>query len=299
MFSYPPPRDYATPPAFPGQPWQIVPPAEGSLFQAWVSVGTRLTRQNIAAWSQACKRGWVAWSIAAYLTIALLPFLAVVIWGAIAGPSLIQNLFTSAGETISAADIQRLQNGFIIAAIVIAIVVPLLALASLYATTFFWALFMPATLGTVRERMRRAIKPYALILPATGLVTFLAFGLAAVVIALVASNIHFSGGSTAAENATVTQASSLLILGSLITNAFSIALGVYTYSLLLQAGSVGTTLSRLTVFGIDLLAGLVFGVVISVLFFIAIAVIDAIVRAQPGSSSMLMPLLHATMSRLR
>ena len=298
MFAYAPPREYAMPPAFPGQPWQTVPPAEGSLFQAWVSVGTRLTRQNIASWAQASKRGWTAWSIVTYLVITLLPFLALAIGGAIVGPSLIQNISTSDGQPISATTLQSIQTGFIIAAVAFVVVLPLFALASLYATTFFLALFMPTTLGTLRERMRRAIKPYALILPATGLVSMLTLVIGGVVIALVGINLHIPTTTTPSGTPAPTPFPTGFATGSLIIDAFSLTLSVYTISLFLQAGSVGTTLSRIAVFGIQLLAGFVFEIVILVVIFIVLIVVSTIVRSVSGSS-MLMPLLHTTLSMLR
>ena len=295
MFAYAPPREYATPPAFPGQPWQTVPPAEGSLFQAWVSVGTRLTRQNIASWAQASKRGWTAWSIITYLIITLLPLLALAIGGAIVGPSIMQNLVTSQGQTISAADLQSLQIGLIITAVVLVIAAPLLVLASLYATTFFLALFMPATLGTLRERMRRAIKPYALSLPATGLVSTLSLVIAGLLIVLLGSSFHISTVTTVAGTPAPTPFPTSFALGSLVFDAISLALTVYTYALFLQTGSVGTTLSRIAVFGIRLLAGFVFGFVISGSLFIVIFVVGVILSPHT-SSGMLMPMLHTTLS---
>lgn len=277
MFAYPPPREYATPPVFPGQPWQIIPPAEGSLLQAWFSVGTKFTRQNIASWAQASKKGWTTWSIVTYLSLLMFPYLLFAIGGAIGGPS-------------------NTRVAFIIGTVAIVLLFPLFTLGSLFATTFFWTLFMPKTLGTQRERMTRAIKPYALVLPAAGIVTFVSLVISGIVVAISASTTHFSGTTGTSIS---TQSSSVFFLGSLVFDGFSLALSVYIYSLFLQAGSVGTTLTRIAVFGITLLAGLIVGVVFMVLLFIVIIVISVIVSSHSTSGSMLIPLLQATIHTFR
>src|SRR5579884_4531121 len=55
----PSPREYAVRPDVPGQPWVIMPPRQGNLFQAWLSIATNFSRHNIAAWAQGSKRGWI------------------------------------------------------------------------------------------------------------------------------------------------------------------------------------------------------------------------------------------------
>jgi hypothetical protein len=290
----PPPREYAVPPAQPGQPWQIVPPTRGTLFQAWVSVGTRLTRQNIAAWAQASQKGWAAWSIVTYLILTVLPFLAAAIVGAFISPSIAQNIATASGQTISASDLQALQIGFAVAAAVIAIVVPLFGLGSQYAIVFFWALFMPQGLGTIRERMSRAIKPYALALPATGLAAFIVATISFSSVAYILSIVNYA--SFASNAPQIPPA-----LGIVLPVFFLIATAaeVYTISLLVQSGSVGTTLNRWAVFGIDLLAGLIFGFAIDVLFFIGGTILSIVVSAsRPAGLHLLVPAMHVVASVL-
>src|SRR5215472_1647120 len=59
----PPPPHYAVPPAFPGYPWEIIPPTQGNLVQAWFSIAVNFSRRTIAGWAQTSRQSWTLWSI--------------------------------------------------------------------------------------------------------------------------------------------------------------------------------------------------------------------------------------------
>lgn len=268
----PPPREYAVPPAAPGMPYQIIPPAQGSLVQAWISVATNLSRQNIASWAQACKRGWVAWSIAFALVLYSLPFIGL----AIATPFWTQILPSLSDSNISASDLDRLRTGINIGVVVLALLVPFIYLGAIYSTSFFWALFMPKELGTVRQRMRRALRPYALTLPAVGIISAILLSLSILVDVQIFSTSHLFDPTyfSSHPHTTISPYSGW----SALLNLVSLATSVYTISLLVQSGSVGTTMSRLAVFGVNLLAGfayvfalVILGIILEIVVFLIIA----------------------------
>lgn len=287
----PPPREYAVPPAAPGMPYQIVPPASGSLVQAWFSVGTKLSRQNIAGWAQACKPGWVTWSIAVALMLYTLPFVGL----AIATPFWTQSLPSLSDSTVSGSDLNNLRTGLNIGAVVLAVLIPVFYLGMIYSINFFWALFMPKELGTLGQRMRRAIRPYALTLPAVALISTILLILVMLVEAQVFSSMHLFDPTylSSHPNATVSPYAGWSALLDLV----SLAISAYAISLLVQAGSVGTTLSRWAVFGIYYLAAIALELVVVILSFIVFFVIAAIVTAPTSSMQHLLPLAH-TLLRL-
>ena len=282
VYAPPPvPREYAVPPPVPGYPWQVVPPAQGTLFQAWLSIGRNLSRQNIASWAQARKPGWTRTSIGVYLAFSMVPLIVLAGILFVVLPSFVQNVAATSNPpfSLSSADVQQIQTVAIVVAMLMVILVPVLALASMFGYIWFLALFMPSELGTVRERMRRAITPYALTLPVAGAVSFLLNIATFIFLAFALSNFNASNPSSISTFAAF----------SPILNVLSIGVSVYAICLFLQSGSVGTTLSRWAVFGINLLWGFAVGVVFIILGIIIFVIVGS-VASHTSSWHLLWPL---------
>ncbi len=277
---YQPPPGY---PAFPqgnpsagyapaGPVIQPVPPASGSLMQAWLSVATKLTRANIASWAQITTNEWVTISIVVSTVLYALYGAAIAL--------AIQNILpqiVAANATATGVPATTFTNVYTIEGIAYGAFVPLVFVAEALFYPLMLALFMPDTYGTVRQRFARAIKPWALTLPA---ITVVGLVLGAIVVALI-----FTAGpviSSAALNPnTPPPALGTLLALFLLVSVLSIPAVVYTYALVLQSGSVGSDKSRWVALGAYLLAGLCAGFITWMITFIGLIVSGAALRVIP------------------
>ncbi len=260
---YMPPPPYVPPavyhiPAADGRPPQMVPPASGSLLQAWLSIAVHPSRQNIAAWAQIATAGWVRASIivAVVLQLAYATVLALVIH------SIVESALSQATglDAATQSSLQSMAN-LIFGVVLIA---PVTYLLKVFAIPFGQALFMSSGLGTTGQRFQRALKPWALAQVGMTSATFL-FGLLIVVLlevqlvpslqSLIASN-GASGPSTAFVN-------SVFTLYGLIFLVY-IPFTVYQYMMQIQSGAVGAAMNRWAIFGINLLTALVVGLVLNI-----------------------------------
>ncbi len=142
-----------------------VPPASGSLPQAWVSVAFRPSRQNFSAWAQITTRGWVAWSLGlasvlAGLALSVLSLLAprYIEWQ-IALTNATNAAQDPTATTIPVPDFSPYTLPIAIGAFVLG---TLYYLVIAFAIPFGQSLFMSAFLGTRAQRHQRAMRPWAL-----------------------------------------------------------------------------------------------------------------------------------------
>lgn len=266
----PPPPGYMPPPAFMpppvyippvvyhvppngGTPPQFVPPAQGSVAQAWVALATRPSRQNFVAWAQIATRDWVLQSIALgfafYFVYALL-----LSFGLYSVTNTIITGLPSSGSVSFTQAIAAFGNTYVITLII----GPLVYLAQAFAIPFGQAIFMPATFGTLGQRYQRALRPWALAQPAYGILVLLVglvgFGLGYLLLVPNLQNLSTASSSqlgTLEGNATIMFLVIFLLLG--LGTAYSITMQV-------QSGAVGASMNRWAVFGINLLTGFVLGI---------------------------------------
>jgi hypothetical protein len=242
---------------------QQVPANKGNLWQAWVSIATNLSRANIAGWAQAATKGWVSWSIAIFCLIdgALGALVSIAAYISILYflPQIHDRLSSQADIDVYNAVLSFTQSYGLLVVIGFVAFIMIYAPLGVFYNSFWWALFMPGELGKLAERYRRNLKPYALSLMgplcASLLIVLLLMGFGA--LALVNPAISFAG--------------------LIIVDLLSLLLSVYSIAMVVQAGSVGTTMNRWAVFGVNFLAGVVAQTVISFLLFIpAIFIMRAI-----------------------
>ncbi len=254
--AYVPPAQYHVPPTD-GRPPEFVPPAVGTLFQAWRALGRRPSRQNYAAWAQAMQPGWIRSSVITATAITLV--FGIILFGGIFGGLIF--LF----NTVAANDPQIGANNPAINGVLgsfglffglIALVIPLNFLASVFAIPFGQAVFMSSTLGTLRQRYDRALKPWALAQVPLQFVSAVGFTVFVGLIALL-----FVIGANQPSNSTI---GALMLVGFLLYFVVLIPLSIYSIAQQVQAGSVGTGLNRWAVFGINLLTGFVLGIALNI-----------------------------------
>ncbi len=251
MPELPPPPHYAVPPAFPGYPWEIVPPTPGNLVQAWFSIAFNFSRRTIAGWAQANQRDWSVWSIVVGVVLSAISSALAVI-RVLRSPLTTTTVPTDPQTAQTLQSIQTLTRDVSVGVVVIT---PLILLLEIYLIPWFWALFMSPALGSRRQRFERAFKPFALIQPIIA-----AASLVGVLVTL----------------ALTLASPGLSVLGALI----SLPLGAYGLALVIQAGSVGSGLKRWPVFGIELLAGFIAGLAVIIPAVIAAIVVFVLVHPQ-------------------
>ncbi len=247
--AYAPPAQYHVPPTD-GRPPEFVPPAEGTLFQAWRALALKPSRQNYVAWAGAVQPGWVRSSILAgsIITLAFGGMLFLVIF--FGADSISTNLFhtstsPSPEESITfLRNIIRLESFFFL-------LIPVFYVANVFAIPFGQAVFMPSALGTLRQRYDRAMKPWALAQVPLQLAEFV-IGMIGIGIFFLVFIISQATGSTNAD-----ALFSSFSISSLLFFVLSMAANVYVYAQQLQSGSVGSGFNRWAVFGINLLTGFV------------------------------------------
>lgn len=278
MPGYPPPG-YMPPPGMPGYPpgfpppgmpvypqggyvplmptVQPVPPAQGSLVQAWVSLAIRPSRENFAAWSQITTRNWIIESLAAGVGIYLL--LMGVMLGLIF--ALNRGIPASGGAVLPAIGIVGTISVVIIGLVAVNYTLQVLTQA------FGQALFMSKeTYGALKVRFTRALRPIALAQVGITAVFFLLFTIASIIAYLIVSPVMGSVNQSAIAS-TIFGVVGIFFL-FLIPNA------IYGIMLQVQAGSVGSGFSRWAVFGINLLSGFA----LSFVFNIVIQLFSGILR---------------------
>lgn len=253
-----PPPGYMPPPGMPMYPQggyvpmvpivQPVPPAQGSLIQAWFSLATHPSRANFAAWSQITTRNWIIGSIAAGAGIYLL------LIGVIAGLILTILNRVPSGNAASLPAVSII--GMVIGTAVVLTGVNYLL--QVVAQAFGQALFMSQpTYGALKARFVRALRPIALAQVGMTSVLFV-LGTIASIIAyfVIAPSVGTTNGATVGFTI-------LTVFG--LYALFLIPYTVYGIMLQVQAGSVGSGFSRWAVFGINLLSGFVLGFVVNVI----------------------------------
>jgi hypothetical protein len=261
--AYMPPPVYVPPvayhvPAGSGNPPQFVPPAQGSVAQAWVALATHPSRQNFVAWAQIATRDWIAQSIALgfafYFVYTLLTSFGLY--------SLTHTIITGLpanGSANAAQVLAAFGNTY-----VITLILGLLSyLAQVFAFPFGQALFMPATFGPLGQRYQRALRPWALAQPAIAgielLLGLILFGLGYL---LIVPNLH--NLSNAGNSQINTLASNGLVF-VLVIGLFSVGSTAYLIMLEVQSGAVGAAMNRWAIFGINLLTSLVIGIAANII----------------------------------
>ncbi len=248
---YVPPAVYHVP-ATEGRQPEFVQAKQGSLIQAWFSLLLRPSRQNFAAWSQRATRGWAIGSIVTAGIIELL-FLG----GAMAGMVVLLNFLmpsinaSTPGVTFNASFF----TPFIVLTVVIT---PIAFIMQAFSIPFGQALFMSGGLGKLRQRYARAIVPWSLSLVGTVIACAVVGGIVATLVAVVVNRIVTQNLSTA-------DAASTIGIALLVFTPFYIFLAVYQVMLQVQSGAVGAAMNRWAIFGINLLTGLVMGVIFSII----------------------------------
>ncbi len=246
-----------------------VPPANGSMCDAWLTCAFRPTRANFAAWAQITTRRWI-WSafVVASLLSAIGSFIVAIIF---------VNYWNTLALSITA---QEVQQGItttttlptvspVVAGLLFAVFAPLNVASTLFAYPFGHAVFMPASMGSLRQRFVRALRPWSLIvvgqaLLSTVTISAIAITFGAIVTPYLANLTQGNGGSGFLAPFLLTEGLLLLI---------SIPLSVYSISLQVQSGSVGTTFPRIGVFGINLLTGFVLGIGFQTLGYLVFAIL--------------------------
>jgi hypothetical protein len=242
----PPPREYAVRPDVPGQPWAIMPPRQGNLLQAWLSIATNFSRHNITAWAQGSKKGWVVWSI---VTSGIF-VMAGVVTAALVASHIVDVLHIPVSPTqVPVANIVRPLLIVVVASI------PVIYIANILVVAWFWSLFMPPELGTTRQRLQRALLPYALALPAYAFVEFVILGLSALLAAVFVN-----------ANPDYFRTFQLPDLFFVVLWILALLSGIYSYALIIQSGAVGSALNRWAVFGVYYLASLAVGFAADIIF---------------------------------
>lgn len=249
-----PARDYAErefmPPA---------PAASGSLTQAWLSIATRMSRANIAAWSQAGDRSWTTNSLIAVGVIGGVFSLVSGLIFLVANYQLPSSTFSVGGHLTF--------HPYGVANLVTTVVESLIGTVGLpLAVAFFLALFMsPAFYGTLGERFQRALKPVALgsvgVAVVVGVFGIVSAGIALAeqpaLQALAAASANSSNPNTAALQASLGPFLGFSCLTLLATAGFA----AYGLSVVISTGGVGANKSRGVAFGIALLGGIAFAIV--------------------------------------
>jgi hypothetical protein len=230
---------------------QPVAPASGSLVQAWVSVATKPSRQNFAAWAQITTDGWVRGSIATAFALVVLLDAALTLG--------IYNLVQSINTSINTANpgVVPVGSATIAPTYLISLaLVPIFSVGQMLVIPFGQAIFMSPAMGTLRQRYTRALRPWALAQVGMYFVTlvFIAVGVGV-------GFLIISPQVNAAPSALVGS-----ILGTVgIFFLIGIPAEVYLVAMQVQSGSVGTGMSRWAVFGINLLTGLVLGLAYNII----------------------------------
>jgi subtilase family serine protease len=243
---YVPPAQYHIP-ATGGNPPAFVAPAQGSLFRAWRSLAMNLSRQNYAAWAQAARPGWVRTSIIVALLFPIL-YAATAITLALTS-SFTSNIFTFSG-TFSFGATRSLQ-GFVIVAYA---ATPVLDALTFFAIPFGQAVFMSSALGTVGQRYRRALKPWALSLVPVQLSLLILDLLSG----LVSWGIQHD--TSLKQNAL---GYSLIVFT--VAAVFSVTGVIYTFAQQIQSGAIGAAMNRWAVFGVNLLTSFVIGIALDII----------------------------------
>jgi hypothetical protein len=229
------------------------PPKTGTIWQAWYSIATDISRTNIASWANGARDGWVSLSISIYILITIV---ANVFSMRDIKDSFLGNI-RSQEQAFDSADaysslihwFETYSVHFVIGLVISATI---FAFIAIFNTALWQAMFMPQTLGTFGERYKRAIKPFVLALMGPAILN-LATAFLSFILGII-------GGPIALAFAA-------------ILSLISLAAIVYNIAIFVQAGSVGTTLNRWYVFGIAVLGMVVFAFVFSIILIIPIAII--------------------------
>jgi len=238
---------------------QPVPPATGTLQQAWQQIATKPDRAVIAAWSQAANlpqnQSWVQNSI---IVGAVIQAIAGLIAGIIVFIAF--HNITGTGVNIGSgfAGSQVASVGGIIVNV---IEQPLRYVGEVLALAFGLALFMPESYGSLQARFQRALKPLALAQIGVQVV-----GLVFAVIASILAAVFSTAAINSVSSGTV---SGGLIGGALafgcLTFLASAGFVAYAITVLVQSGSVASNLNRWAVFGIAILAGIAVAIAVAII----------------------------------
>ena len=258
--AYVPPAPYHIPPTD-GRPPEFVPAAQGTLFEAWRSLATKPSRRNYVAWAQAMQPGWVRDSVIAATILSAIYGVVMFVGFFIFANALGSTLTATATDSSTASGVAITQN-ILHGESFFFLLIPVFYVVQIFAIPFGHAVFMSSSLGTVRQRYERALKPWALAQVPLQLSQAIFGVILGLFFLLLGTQLSNSTGAAIA----------LIVLFVVIVAG--IGLGVYSYIQQLQSGSVGSGLIRWAVFGINLLTGFVVGIavelVLAPLFFIFI-----------------------------
>lgn len=242
-------------------PFIPVPPASGSLWEAWATVARRPTLRNFAAWAPTMTSRRIAGSFAALLALQL------VILGLAAVPffvmlARISNAFnTLSVQTGTAAPSFPAPTAtpqfFAVSAGVVLVSLALqLGMLLLYPLSL--ALFASPTLGTLRQRYQRVLRPWALALPPAALVSAILIAIWAAVSLLIFVLNPIGVTFDTASILTTFDIPFLLLF------VVAIPSSLYQYTMQMQSGATGTNMNRWAVFGILLATGFIVSIVVQI-----------------------------------
>lgn len=211
-----PPQEYAVPVA---ETFIAVPPAIGSQFTGWLSISRTWSRSNIAAWSAAANATRVSLSLAVALILSTLG-------------SLLTGVATLA--TGGRGALFGSPHTVMVSAIASIMLSPLAFLGGVFLMAYTLTFFMHSSLGTRNARFHRVLAPLALAFVPVSAATFFR--------SLAQSGITYFLPAPSSTNFT-------LSFGSLqcVNGLVAIATIGYSLVLLVQSGSVGSSLSRIIV----------------------------------------------------
>jgi hypothetical protein len=256
---YVPPVEYHVPPSAITPP-QMVPPKQGSLVQAWLSLAVNPSRQNFAGWAQSATSGWIAISIILAVVVGMIPSTL----------SFLTTLFANQTISYSSGTVPpSLGQSLIQLQIETVLFALLLVVVTILAVPLGQAIAMPAELGSFRKRYIRAMRPWALSLVGTYLVITLLQILSSHLLFLLDWELMLFGVD-------FWQSLSWLPWADFYLNTiFLLATVGYQTLMGIQAGSVGAAMGRWKVFATYLITSLVTSVTLY-LVFIPIFVVQTI-----------------------
>ncbi len=286
---YPPPpqiqypKGYWVKPDMANAPIEEIPPAHGNVIQAWLSIGVRITRKNIARWSNVEQPSWTLISLLVYFLLPIIGFIFIEI-------VTFQPLYDFLGQIVFIINKNNINgtgpilptgntlHAFMIYEYISIIVYLLITnIGVFFVLALYLAGVADARLGTFKERYGRAIRPLALAFAPVGILQFFLFVFGGIGFLLInnAGAFTYIVNLSGSANPDFSQVFAYIAIGMLAYLPIAILTDAYIIAHLVQGGNVGTGVNRWGVFGLSLAAGVTVGIVVEIFG----SILNVIVRA--------------------